>query len=138
MIFACLRDQYNAQKNTAEFWVRITLPEKKDSYFHKPKKIWVVIMYLWSHITSKHKGYLSELKRFILTALLFNYVFIYFVLKRRLHCIVYIIKVKGISQWIQEIYINRSRIQIFTYYKVQLFWEGQKNLRNLPYGFDVY
>ena len=21
--------------------------------------------------------------------------------------------------------------------KVQLFWEGHKNLRNLPYGFDV-
>ena len=23
-------------------------------------------------------------------------------------------------------------------FKVQLFWEGYKNLRNLPYGFDVY
>ena len=22
--------------------------------------------------------------------------------------------------------------------KVQLIWEGHKNLRNLPYGFDVY
>ena len=22
--------------------------------------------------------------------------------------------------------------------KVQLFWEGYKNLHNLPYGFDVY
>ena len=24
------------------------------------------------------------------------------------------------------------------FYKVQLFWEGHKNLHNLPYGFDVY
>ena len=23
-------------------------------------------------------------------------------------------------------------------FKVQLFWEGHKNLRNRPYGFDVY
>ena len=23
-------------------------------------------------------------------------------------------------------------------FKVQLFWEGHKNLRNLPYGFDIY
>ena len=22
--------------------------------------------------------------------------------------------------------------------KVQLFWEGQKNLRNIPHGFDIY
>ena len=22
--------------------------------------------------------------------------------------------------------------------KVQLFWEGHKNLRNLPHGFDIY
>ena len=22
--------------------------------------------------------------------------------------------------------------------RVQLFWEGHKNLRNLPHGFDVY
>ena len=22
--------------------------------------------------------------------------------------------------------------------KVQFFWEGHKNLRNLPYGFDIY
>ena len=25
-----------------------------------------------------------------------------------------------------------------SYCKVQLFWEGHTNLRNLPYGFDVY
>ena len=24
------------------------------------------------------------------------------------------------------------------FFKVQLFWEGHKNLRNLPHGFDVY
>ena len=23
-------------------------------------------------------------------------------------------------------------------YKVQLFWEGHKNLRHPPYGFDIY
>ena len=27
---------------------------------------------------------------------------------------------------------------IVTHIKVQLFWEGHKNLRNLPHGFDMY
>ena len=29
--------------------------------------------------------------------------------------------------------------QVFMYeFKVQLFWEGHKNMQNLPHGFDVY
>ena len=28
--------------------------------------------------------------------------------------------------------------QITYIYKFQLFWEGHKSLRNLPYGFDIY
>ena len=29
--------------------------------------------------------------------------------------------------------------QKFTYsLKVQLFWEGHKNVRNCPYGFEIY
>ena len=27
---------------------------------------------------------------------------------------------------------------IFCFSKVQVFWEGHKNLRNLPRGFDIY
>ena len=34
----------------------------------------------------------------------------------------------------------RARVWVLSsvHFKVQLFWEGHKNLRNLSYGFDVY
>ena len=38
---------------------------------------------------------------------------------------------KFMSSKIQIHVLNRSN-------KVQLFWEGHKNLRNLPHGFDIY
>ena len=33
---------------------------------------------------------------------------------------------------------NGKSNQLSFLYKVQLFWEGYKNLRNLPHGFDIY
>ena len=35
-------------------------------------------------------------------------------------------------------YHRENRMSSEFYHKVQLFWEGHKNLRNLPHGFDVY
>ena len=29
-------------------------------------------------------------------------------------------------------------VKLIHAFKVQLFWEGHKNLRKLPYGFDIY
>ena len=29
-------------------------------------------------------------------------------------------------------------LEVSLFFKVQLIWEGHKNLRNLPYGFDIY
>ena len=31
-----------------------------------------------------------------------------------------------------------SRENLALQFKVQLFWEGHKNVRNRPYGFEIY
>ena len=35
-------------------------------------------------------------------------------------------------------YVKRVNCPFHLIGKVQLFWEGHKNLRNPPYGFDIY
>ena len=45
------------------------------------------------------------------------------------------------GEWILILFYDRSRtwyMFILLDIKVQLFWEGHKNLRNLPHGFDIY
>ena len=34
--------------------------------------------------------------------------------------------------------VRRTSLEVCTSGKVQLFWEGHKNLHNLPHGFDIY
>ena len=48
---------------------------------------------------------------------------------------------KGQENWAKNCLsfcANLVRIKAFKVSKVQLFWEGHKNLHNLPDGFDIY